>query len=241
MVYAEFYHSETYDARLEQEGWKQAGFTGSWKPVLIESADTSILMPEDGPPVKEREYFKPSAFFTTTGGDRVMDFGQNMKDNFVDIPTDCPQRDERLGWTGDAEVFSRSANYLMETAPSFRKWLRDLAVSQLPDGQVPHVVPDVPSDIADLDAKVKLTGNAGADAAVIVPWMVYVYSGDKAVLEEQYPSIRHGVLRLLGRAAGENRPAFREKRGRGQVRKAPPGFGNTGTASNPTEPCGART
>ena len=119
----------------------------------------------------------------------------SMKGNFVDIPTDCPQRDERLGWTGDAHIFLCAANYLMETAPFFRKWLRDLAVSQLPDGQVPHVVPDVLFDIKEQDKII--TGNAGAagwaDAAVGIPWHLYICYGDKDILEEQYPSMKKWV------------------------------------------------
>ena len=119
----------------------------------------------------------------------------SMKGNFVDIPTDCPQRDERLGWTGDAHVFMNAANYLMETAPFFRKWLRDLAASQLEDGQVPHVVPDVLNDISKLDSKIQ--GDAGAtvwaDAAVGVPWSLYLTFGDMGILEEQYPSMKKWV------------------------------------------------
>jgi alpha-L-rhamnosidase len=119
----------------------------------------------------------------------------SMKDNFVDIPTDCPQRDERLGWTGDAEIFARAASFLMETAPFFRKWLRDLAVSQLPDGQVPHVVPDVLKNIVGIDDKVtqEAGATAWADAAVIIPWTMYTYFGDKELLAEQYPSMKKWV------------------------------------------------
>jgi alpha-L-rhamnosidase len=124
----------------------------------------------------------------------------SMKDNFVDIPTDCPQRDERLGWTGDADVFARSACLIMETAPFFIKWLRDVAVSQYKDGRVPNVVPDVMTH-KDKNGET-VPGNAGvaawADAAVIVPWTVYAYSGDIQILEEQYPSMKKWVEYIRG-------------------------------------------
>jgi alpha-L-rhamnosidase len=317
VLYSEIYHGETYDARLEQPGWDRPGFTGAagagWKPVALESADTGILRPQDGPPVKERECLKPLSLFITPRGERVIDFGQNisgwvrfkvqgragdrvkirhaetldgagnfytenlrkarqtveytlkgggpetyrpfftfqgfryiavdeypgpvdihnfealaicsdmrpagefscshpklnrfignvrwsMKDNFVDIPTDCPQRDERLGWTGDAEIFCRAACYFMETAPFFKKWLRDLALSQFPDGQVPHVVPDVLSGKAPGDDRIRREAGsaAWADAAVIIPWTVYTYFGDREILEEQYPSMKKWVDYIRG-------------------------------------------
>ncbi len=61
----------------------------------------------------------------------------------MDVPTDCPQRDERLGWTGDAQVFSNTAAFNMDVAGFFTKWLKDVAADQLENGSVPHVVPDV--------------------------------------------------------------------------------------------------
>ena len=309
VIYSELYHGETYDARLEQEGWNCGGFNDkNWTPAIIESSDTTILKPHDGVPVIEHESFKPVSMFKTAKGDTVIDFGQNisgwvrfkvkgkagdrvklrhaealdaegniytanlrkakqtieyihggkgeetyspyftfqgfryisidewpgeicmdnfeacaiysdirpagefncsypmlnklisnvywsMKDNFVDIPTDCPQRDERLGWTGDAHVFILAANYLMETAPFFKKWLRDLCASQLSDGQVPHVVPDVLFDISATDKII--TGNAGAtgwaDAVTGIPWHLYVSFGDKGILEENYPAMKKWI------------------------------------------------
>jgi alpha-L-rhamnosidase len=118
----------------------------------------------------------------------------SMKGNFVDIPTDCPQRDERLGWTGDAEIFSRAASYFMETAPFFKKWLRDLAISQFPDGNVPHVVPDLLNITASGKRTSRDAGTcAWADATVIIPWTIYTYFGDREILEEQYPSMKKWI------------------------------------------------
>jgi alpha-L-rhamnosidase len=119
----------------------------------------------------------------------------SLKDNFVDIPSDCPQRDERLGWTGDANIFSRAAGFFMETAPFFRKWLRDMAESQFPDGRIPHVVPDVLNGIGERDANIKTNAGAcaWADAVAGIPWTLYMYFNDKAILEELYPSMKKWV------------------------------------------------
>jgi alpha-L-rhamnosidase len=101
--------------------------------------------------------------------------------NFIDIPTDCPQRDERLGWTGDAQVYIRTATLNCDVQAFFNKWLVDLVDGQRPDGQFPMVAP------------VKVAGDDGgpawADAGVICPWTIYQVYGDRRVLERQYPSM----------------------------------------------------
>ena len=119
-----------------------------------------------------------------------------QKGNFLDVPTDCPQRDERLGWTGDAQVFSPTAAYNFDVAPFYTKWMKDLAADQLPDGKVPHVIPDV------------LNGGGGstawADASVVVPWTTYLAYGDKRILEVQYPSMKAWVEYMRSRAGDDN-------------------------------------
>jgi alpha-L-rhamnosidase len=112
-----------------------------------------------------------------------------QKGNFLDVPTDCPQRDERLGWTGDAQVFSRTAAFNMDVAGFFTKWLRDLAADQYESGSVPHVIPDA------LGTPKKPAGGsaAWADASVIIPWNMYLSYGDKRILEEQYASMAKWV------------------------------------------------
>ncbi|MBD3183331.1 Bacterial alpha-L-rhamnosidase [Candidatus Poribacteria bacterium] len=107
-----------------------------------------------------------------------------QKGNFVDVPTDCPQRDERLGWTGDAQVFVKTATFNMDVAGFFTKWLRDLAYDQSDDGGVPHIIPDVLGGA---------NSAAWADASTIIPWTIYVQYGDKRLLEEQYPSMKAWV------------------------------------------------
>ena len=119
-----------------------------------------------------------------------------LKGNFLDIPTDCPQRDERLGWTGDAQIFCRTACYLMNTYTFYSKWLVDVAADQTPEGGVPHVVPNIEEGKTDGNWLLRQgphSAAAWADAAVIVPWTLYLMYGDKAVLERQYGSMRSWI------------------------------------------------
>ncbi len=118
-----------------------------------------------------------------------------QRGNFVDVPTDCPQRDERLGWTGDAQAFVRTACFFYQTQAFFEKWLRDLSADQRPDGAVPHVVPNV------LGAK-NAGSSAWADAAVIVPMELYRSYGDMRVLRQQYESMKAHVGYMQGAARG---------------------------------------
>lgn len=105
--------------------------------------------------------------------------------NFLDVPTDCPQRDERLGWTGDAQAYIRTATCLADVQSFFHKWLTDLADAQRADGQFPMVAP---LKVAGGDG-----GPAWADAGVICPWNVYEVYGDLRVLARQYPSMARFV------------------------------------------------
>lgn len=118
-----------------------------------------------------------------------------QRGNFLDVPTDCPQRDERLGWTGDAQVFIRTAAFNYGVAPFFAKWLRDLKADQRSDGGVPFVVPHVLDEGSYSSA-------AWGDAAVICPWVIYLSYGDKRVLEEQYDSMKAWIEYM--RKQGQN-------------------------------------
>jgi alpha-L-rhamnosidase len=123
-----------------------------------------------------------------------------QKGNFVDVPTDCPQRDERLGWTGDAQVFARTAAFNADVAAFYTKWLKDVAADQKVTGAVPHVIPNVLNRKSP-DAN---SASAGwADAAVIVPWTVYLSYGDTRILEQQYPSMKAWVD-YMARRAGDS-------------------------------------
>lgn len=115
---------------------------------------------------------------------RNIQWGQ--KGNFLDVPTDCPQRDERLGWTGDAQVFFRTAAYNFDVYNFFAKWLRDVSADQFENGAIPFVIPDIFR--GSLGGK---TGTAGwSDAGIIIPWNMYIVYGDKRVVEEQYPGMK---------------------------------------------------
>ena len=109
-----------------------------------------------------------------------------QKGNFLDIPTDCPQRDERLGWTGDAHAFFRTATFNRDVGNFFVKWLKDLAADQHANGSVPFVIPDVL-------AKSQSGSSGWADASTIIPWQMYMAYGDKRVLENQYQSMKAWV------------------------------------------------
>jgi len=124
-----------------------------------------------------------------------------QKDNFVDIPTDCPQRDERCGWTGDAQIFSGTASYHMETPSFFRKYLKDMLYEQREkNGAVPYVVPDVLSigreKMAEPEFDIAQSGwgEAGSsvwgDAAVVIPWTMYLHYGNRKWLSEQYSNMK---------------------------------------------------
>lgn len=128
-----------------------------------------------------------------------------MKGNFVDIPTDCPQRDERLGWTGDAQIFCRTASFLADTDLFFRKWLKDLAADQTPEGGVPHVVPDILTGKCGGDwllSQGSHSAAAWADAAVILPWTLYLTYGDVEVLRKQYDSMKAWIDFMHSHANG---------------------------------------
>jgi alpha-L-rhamnosidase len=122
-----------------------------------------------------------------------------QKGNFVDVPTDCPQRDERLGWTGDAQVFAPTASFNFDTAAFYEKWMKDVALDQEDDGAVPFVIPNALTH----DTRKGAAASAGwADVATVVPWTVYQAFGDKRILQEQYPSMKAWV-EYVRRAAGD--------------------------------------
>ena len=132
---------------------------------------------------------KPTGTFTSSNAlinqlQHNIQWGQ--RGNFLDVPTDCPQRDERLGWTGDAQAFSRTATFNFGVNNFFLKWMKDVAADQGADGKIPFVVPNVLGPGAG--------GSTGwADVATIIPWNIYLAYGDKRILENQYPSMKAWV------------------------------------------------
>jgi alpha-L-rhamnosidase len=114
----------------------------------------------------------------------------------VDVPTDCPQRNERLGWTGDAQVFIRTAAFNFDVAGFFTKWTRDVEDEQSPEGAYPQVVPNPTvrnNARTSWPAAAVDGGPAWADAGVICPWTIYQVYGDKGLLEQRYDSMRRYV------------------------------------------------
>lgn len=170
---------ETFEPRFTFHGFRYAkieGYPGTLKPENIEAVALYSDMKQTGSFTSSHPLINQLQ--------HNIEWGQ--KGNFLDVPTDCPQRDERLGWTGDAQVFSRTAAFNMDVHNFFSKWLKDVAANQLPNGSVHFVVPNV------------INGNAAgatgwADAATIIPWNMYLAYGDKKILEEQYESMKSWV------------------------------------------------
>jgi alpha-L-rhamnosidase len=144
------------------------------------------LKPENFTAVALYSAMKPTGSFTSSNAlinqlQHNIQWGQ--KGNFLDVPTDCPQRDERLGWTGDAQAFSRTAAFNFGVNNFFAKWLRDVEADQYASGSVPFVIPNVLGTNSG--------GSAGwADAATIIPWNMWLAYGDKKILENQYNSMK---------------------------------------------------
>jgi alpha-L-rhamnosidase len=180
---------EVFEPHFTFQGFRYVaieGFPGT--PTL--DAITAVVVHSD---------MSPTGTFETSN-ELVNRFQQNIRwgqrGNFVDVPTDCPQRDERLGWTGDAQVFARTAAFNMDVSGFFAKWLADVAADQKADGAVPWVIPDVIGR-----GTTGAAASAGwSDAAVIVPWTMYQAYGDTGVLARQYPSMRAWVEYMRAQA-----------------------------------------
>jgi len=123
----------------------------------------------------------------------------SQRGNFIELPTDCPQRDERLGWTGDAQIFIRTATYNMDVSAFFTKWLVDLEDAQSDEGGFPDVAP----------RKVAMGDGTAAwgDAGVICPWTIYEVYGDKRILERHYESMKKWISYLKKNSKDLLRPA----------------------------------
>jgi alpha-L-rhamnosidase len=180
---------ETYEPRFSFFGFRYVavdGFPGELQPENI----TGVVVHSD---MQTTGTFECSNALVNQLQHNIQ-WGQ--KGNFVDVPTDCPQRDERLGWTGDAQAFCRTAAFNMNVAPFFTKWLKDVAADQYADGQVPFVIPDA------------LQNNSGTsagwgDVATIAPWTMYLVYGDKQILENQYASMK-AYVEYIRKKAGNS-------------------------------------
>ncbi|KAJ0120623.1 hypothetical protein J7T55_015353 [Diaporthe amygdali] len=121
----------------------------------------------------------------------------SMRGNFLSVPTDCPQRDERLGWTGDIQVFSPTASFLYSSAGLLANWLQDLAVDQNDTGGiVPVVIPDVLTGRSSWPNEPQAVWD---DVAIILPWVIYQWTGDVDVLRRQLPSMQTYIDKSIRR------------------------------------------
>ena len=166
---------EVYEPHFTFHGFRYVAVEGyPGEPTLDDF--TGVVIHSDMPP---SGHFESSEPLVNQLQHNIV-WGQ--KGNFLDVPTDTPARDERLGWTGDAQVFAQTAAFNMKVASFFTKWLRDLAADQHESGSIPDVIPDILS--------VNQSASTGwADAGVIVPWAVYQSYGDTRILERQYESM----------------------------------------------------
>ncbi|MET0886350.1 MAG: family 78 glycoside hydrolase catalytic domain [Mycetocola sp.] len=180
---------ESWAPRFTFHGFRYAEVTG-WPGEFDPASVVAEVMHSD---------MKRTGSFTTSNP-LVQRLHENvvwgMKGNFVDIPTDCPQRDERLGWTGDLQVFAPTATYLYDSAGFLTSWLKDLAAEQRNLGGTPMTVPAI------------VTGYTGptagwADAATVVPWTIYQTYGDLGILNTQFDSMAAWVDEVTA-AAGED-------------------------------------
>ena len=184
--------SEVFEPHFTLQGFRYVAVEG-WPGELPLDAFTGVVV---------HSAIEPAGTFETSN---VMlnklqhNIVWGQKGNFVDVPTDCPQRDERLGWTGDAQVFAPTACFNHASAAFYTKWLKDVALDQEDDGAVPYVIPNVLSHKTRTGA----AASAGwADVATVLPWTLYLSYGERRILEEQYPSMKAWV-EYIRRQAGD--------------------------------------
>ncbi|MFE1931501.1 alpha-L-rhamnosidase [Streptomyces sp. NPDC059474] len=183
---------ETYEPRFTFHGFRYVEVTGyPGKPSL--DAVTGRVMHTAAP--STMSFHTDSAMLNQLHSNITW----GLRGNFLSIPTDTPARDERLGWTGDINVFSSTAAYAMESARFLTKWLQDMRDGQTDDGSFPNVAPNL-GDVGD--------GVAGwGDAGVTVPWNLYQAYGDTRVLRENWPAMRRWITYLEQHSTGLLRPA----------------------------------
>lgn len=182
---------ETWEPRFTFHGFRYAEVNG-WPGELTTDAIQVVVIHSD---MERTGWFECSDPLVNRLHENVV---WGMRGNFLDVPTDCPQRDERLGWTGDIQVFAPTASFLYDTAGFLQSWLADLAAEQAAaGGMVPYFVPNVMAVPVSPAA-------AWGDAAVIVPWVLFQRTGDAGILAAQFASMRAWVD-LLADVAGSSR------------------------------------
>lgn len=183
--------TEVFEPRFTFHGFRYAEITGQPEGFDPATGVTAVVVHSD---LMRTGHFTSSDELVNRLHENVV---WGMRGNFLDVPTDCPQRDERLGWTGDIQVFSPTASFLYDSAGFLGSWLADLAAEQGENGIVPFVVPKV---VPGADTPTAAWG----DAATVVPWVLYERYGDSGILAAQYESMR-GWVDHVASLAGENR------------------------------------
>ncbi len=169
---------ETYQPKFTFHGFRYleiSGLAGDWKPSKDSAA--ALVMHNDMPQSGSFVCSKPKINILQSN----IQWGQ--RGNFFSVPTDCPQRDERMGWTGDAQVFIPTAAFNMNVNGFFSKWNQDMRDIQKPDGLMAHVVP----------AEWGGGSPAWSDACVICPWEIYMAYGDRKAIAENYDMMKKWV------------------------------------------------
>lgn len=180
---------EVWEPRFTFHGFRYVevnGYPGTPPRDMI----TGVVLQSDNPPTGTFECSDPLI------NQLQHNIQWGWKGNSLDIPTDCPQRDERLGWTGDAQVFCRTAVFNTNAASFFTKWLQDLEDAQFESGAIPSFAPDIST------MKINDGGPAWADAAVIIPWTLYQCYGDTRLLEQHYGMMTRFVEYLINTSPG---------------------------------------
>ena len=166
---------ETWESRFTFHGFRYVEIRGH-ADTMLPDAVIGIVLHSDTPRTGTFSCSDPLVNQLQSN----IDWGQ--RGNFLEVPTDCPQRDERLGWMGDAQVFSRTATWNRDVIAFFNKWQRDIADAQGAEGEMPSVAPHIEGVGPD-------GGPAWADAAVICPWTMYLCYGDKELLARHFDSL----------------------------------------------------
>ncbi|NGO77637.1 family 78 glycoside hydrolase catalytic domain [Streptomyces sp. YC504] len=184
----------TWEPRFTLHGFRYAEVTG-WPGELAPGMVTARVYHSD---MRRTGWFECSDPLVNRLHENVV---WSMRGNFVDLPTDCPQRDERLGWTGDIQVFAPTASYLYDCAGLLDSWLTDVGLEQLPDGTVPWYVPVIPGGSMWTPIR---PGAAWGDVATLTPWVLYRRFGDRELLRRHY-AMGKAWVDLVARLAGPDR------------------------------------
>jgi alpha-L-rhamnosidase len=191
---------ETWEPEFTIHGFRYVEVSG-WPGVVDPDAFTAVVIHSD---LRRTGTFECSDPMLNQLHSNVV---WGMRGNFVDVPTDCPQRNERLGWTGDFQIFAATASFLYRIPGFTTSWLKDLAAEQGTDGPPPLVVPEVVAEKPPFPDRPVMA--AWGDAAVLVPWVLYQRTGDLEYLRRQLP----GMIAWLEAAAQAAGPELRFEHG----------------------------